>query len=618
MISNHLYFFGKKARCRLLRRIIRFLENIHSTGGQEKASQCGTLTLPVLALPATSDHSGQSYHQNHITFNASRRITTHLLEFGEEEAVLADNVSLLNQPTPRTPTYRTNDDENGTLHPKRALPLMTVLKKTATTLLIVKQLLAIQFTHFPSTASSTYSNYKFDIVSRPVVTLRQIYYGCKPFLARAPFLSALVEHHDLKLHSHQLRSSLQLYNRLEVTKGWEEEAEVESPQLAQYRSVSPSVIYECVGRMCEKTLIEREHLQLDAEGKALFSIRLRCTSSSQSYDSLSIFSRLVASHFRTPQLITTRMVEEVRTKLSDFLGCSTPNSWLPNAISIVALEKEGVFHQILQRLDAAGDMGTEPQICSESLSLPLSSSRDSPLETKRTSSRSDRSPTNPRDAFDSMVMDRLAHPHPSSSSPTSSFAVNSDSQILFLVCLKGFPCHSSRHLLRLLHQFHGLLQVASFNLQSSSPMRSSSDSTILGSSESIFEDSHPMFSADRASTLPHPLHPLRVPPIRCFVDCNPSGVLIMISLARSTRVVTGQAETACKLFPILWVGLLPSQLRLLCTSALHLQSLSTRDLSLLKTLHQNAKEWHESMSAELIEMSSSGLKAELQCLFNLV
>lgn len=71
------------------------------------------------------------------------------------------------------------------------------------------------------------------------------------------------------------------------------------------------------------------------------------------------------------------------------------------------------------------------------------------------------------------------------------------------------------------------------------------------------------------------------------------------------------------LFPLLWVGLLPSQLRAMSPHVVHLQPLSTRDESLLVTLKQKAREWHPTVLEELEEMSRSRHKAELQCLFGL-
>ena len=90
----------------------------------------------------------------------------------------------------------------------------------------------------------------------------------------------------------------------------------------------------------------------------------------------------------------------------------------------------------------------------------------------------------------------------------------------------------------------------------------------------------------------------------------------MVALARSPTSASLHGYKT-RLFPMLWLGLLPSQLRMLSAGELQLRPLSTRDESLLETLQEEAKEWHESVMKELEEMRHSGRKAELQCLFDL-
>ena len=247
-------------------------------------------------------------------------------------------------------------------------------------------------------------------------------------------------------------------------------------------SVSPAYVYNCIQRLTSSLSCHREHLFIEAEGHGLFCTR-RSSSYGSSHSSMSTALQSLLQVFRAPVFITKALIDSLAHYLDTILNLDEHSDRF--TISVVAIEKEGIFQNILHRLDLSNSS------CHFSASNVFEPSK--------------------KDTFDRIVMDSLSPLPASTSSYKQRSSLVSRNVILFLVCLKGMPDHNTRKLLTLLHRFE-ILSCLKYSHFSLLPTSSS------------------------------PKHPSSV---RCFVDCNPSGFAIAQCIAKNF----GPPIILCALLP---------------------------------------------------------------------
>jgi hypothetical protein len=478
------------------------------------------------------------------------------------------------------------------------------LKRTAIQLLILKLCFTAQCGSIPPLHLTTLDMLvnKHSIQDMPFVTLRQAFYNCKPLLSRVRLSKALDGINNMENIDHEFgdpeEGSPGLMEGDQTMEG------NESTQTGRLASVSPSYIYKCISNLTSNMNARREHLSLEAEGKALFCIKTDFRTSSIALDSPIHLIHDVVSHFQHLELVTNHFIKELEEKLAILLSClSSPSTQVPPLISIVVIEKEGIFDQVSQRWDARVERKVDSW---NAVSYPSYLAANQSYHSQNVGGIDYKSGTPIEDDyFETLVMNSLFPSPPTETNPK--FHLRRDS-LLFMVCLKGFPCHASRKLLRILHQFHTLVMLQSFR----TPHPESSAASRFYSSCSRSHSTPNWRAINNFLDCSNP-YALQAPPIRCFVDCNPSGILIMQSLLRNPSHVEQQGTVTTDLFPLLWCGLLPSQLLQFPISTHQCQTLTERDKSLLVTLDRQPL--HDSIRIEIEIFFKHQFKAELQSLF---
>lgn len=407
-----------------------------------------------------------------------------------------------------------------------ALNLLPTLKRTASQLIIVSAFLPrlSRLNRSPSRSSFT----DLSQVSSTPLTLRQLFYTCKPLLQRS--CAHLAPTSDLVAHTSPFTSTLQMdvkeSNKSHATS---HDAE-ENGHLPTYQA-SPAYVYDCVKRLASTLRCYRDHLLIGAEGHALFCARVVGATSSLPASLRSLLQLCAAVRTITPSVI-----DSFNSMAQAFLEECADGTSLQ--ISIVAIEKEGFFEQILHHLDPHS----------------LSNAMRCENLTKSVTF----------DDFEKFVMSHFQSSH----GLYASRKQKSQPHLVFLVCSKGFPDQATTSLLRALHFFHTMVLL-----------RTASHSRLVPG-----------------------VSPFRAPPIRCFVDCNPSGVLIAVNLSPEGSPA------------IEWTGLLPSQLVELSGKQSKCQPLSKRDHAIIANLLLRAAPG-SSIATELSLMQAMNVKAELQILF---
>lgn len=399
--------------------------------------------------------------------------------------------------------------------------MLAMLRKTATQLLIITRLV-------PRLSSATRSlspNHSQETSKRLPLTLRQLHYVCKPMLQRALDL----RHNSLSEEPLTKKSSSP-----------DNDATIsgilgDMKALPPPKQVSPSYTYDCVNGITSSLHCQREHLFIAAEGHALFCMRVM-PSPTNIAKSLPLSLQALLASLSATQIVTTELNKAILSLFQAYLDSEVETD--SPQISLVAIEKEGVYDLILQK-----------------------------IELERTASRKISTWNNRKqesDSFDEFVMKQLFPPPSREFSSAPSRKHLRSQRIVFLLCLKGMPDHSTRQLARQLHHFHTLDLLR------------------------------------RRAFLPASIHPsfLQAPKIRCFVDCNPSGLLILQCLSQDGKC------------PIEWCGLLPSQLALLPQTQNQWQALSIRDQAILEGLLARALPGSD-IEREIQQMT---VKAELQVL----
>lgn len=445
------------------------------------------------------------------------------------------------------------------------------LRRLATQFLILQHLIP----HLEAATSIIWSTGITSPIFAPT-TLRQLFYLCKPMLQKASEINAEA------VLSPASRSKKHARIDAEILTSWLTYAE--EPTIDEktddcvffeknvsgldVASASPGYVNDCVRRFCATTGILRDHLLVEAEGTSLFSISITDAPTSPDNPCFELLTSM-SRQFANPQLVTNRTIASVSKLLQSFLD--TPFE-LPPQLSIAAIEKEGIFASIISRMPSSG---VRPKVFLENSKIGRK-----------------------LDHFDNIVMSSL---FPPATSDINAVSRNlRPTRLLFMVCLKGFPGLLARRFVHLLHRFHMLYIVQHLTSQqldanaARSLSNHPSERRISLTSSSIVDARH----------TPH------APPVRCFVDCNPSGVLIAKTLSSA-----GDSESAIGV-PVLWCGLLPSQLDQLDISELQRQKMTDRDRSLLEGLRNGTHDWDAPTKGELEKMFSMDCKAELQCLMH--
>jgi hypothetical protein len=305
------------------------------------------------------------------------------------------------------------------------------------------------------------------------------------------------------------------------------------------------------------------------------------------------------SQFLAPQPVTSSFLSMLSQEVLPCLFKYMTQGKGLIRVNVVAVEKEGFFDHL----------------------LPLLSSSRPKLEQKleqhlQDTSFNDALKLTPRNhwnehrIFDEMVLRPLHNFSPSQlRNPTSGSANQKNAAdaspskaqyspdmshcpaiVQFVVCLKGMPCLHARRLLEILHQFQTLVQL---HLPSS-----------------ISDIGDPAISSDNGTN--------HRPQILCFVDCNPSGMIILETLARSHGVDEIRKETRPPPPPpdnaeadekkvhlqdplrtlsqpsrIRWCALTPTQLASMSIAHHHRQPLSPRDQAILSRLASHAHQTPE-------------------------
>ena len=421
-----------------------------------------------------------------------------------------------------SPLKRDKPTSKSRIRGKSSLNLVTTLRRTASQLLIISAFL-------PRLSASNRSLDEISLsssvnISSRQLTLRQLYYTCKPLLQRGrAFHTPLSAFHAPAL-DHTDKSSVDgSQHALRPSEPPPYEDETLSDVTSQ---VPPDYVYECINRLGDTLQCHREHLFIEAEGHALF-----CARSIGKTTNLPTSLQAIIRQFAATKIITRSVIDSFNALAQAYID-ERADSVIPQ-ISIFAVEKEGVYEQILRQLERS-------------------------IQPRAPKSRSNKAEV---DNFEKYVMSHFR----SSSSYFASQKARNQTKIVFLVCSKGFPDQATKSLLRAIHFFHTM--------------------TLLPTSSSQLSPNG-----------------FQTPPIRCFADCNPSGVLIALNLSPDGSPL------------VEWTGLLPSQLASMPEHRSKWQPLTKRDHSILSNLLLKAVPG-SGIATELSLMQTMNVKAELQILF---
>lgn len=477
------------------------------------------------------------------------------------------------------------------------IPLQVVLKKTATQFLILKHSFEAQ--HDATSSNQSHSllstHYMVDDLVRSPITLRQAFYFCKPLFATS----------GQSIGPSTSENNGNTIEKAIPTKFVHEEQEVEMILEAKSASCSTSYVYNCINSLADTMKIRREHLFLEAEGKSLFSVQPYfhggpCASDTTFRQIVNMFKGWTGT-----SLITSASIRQIQSSLVQLLALVSSSAPHRNIkITVAAIEKEGIYDQILQRLRAKTALPTTTfslQSSSSTASAPLSMlefGKDASLKVI------------PADhLFEELIMNPILQKR--TGFPRNVRELNISTNVIFLVCLKGFPCRSSRKLLAVLQQFKSLLALSSLSPSSfSDPLVHQNTEQKEGHQAHIS-----LVHQEVIEPKPENLLSYSQPsPILAFVDCNPSGILILnslLSIGSSTAQAPHHPEFP---FSVRWCALRPSMIAIIPESKIKFQKqpFSDRDVAIISTLENSRHKLN--WAGELEAMKALSFKLELQCL----
>lgn len=466
---------------------------------------------------------------------------------------------------------------NGALVPPLEMDPVTTVQCSTTPHLAAHRRLA------PESKGLGFSQTRYTLP--PTLTLRQLFYSCKPLMTGLASADAI------------------------------------GPQDHPEGNAVPAIISQNLARICSLSHSARHHFGIQGEGRALFSLQLVHDGRPPAWAESDWHCLQEAlSAYLPSQIVSDRLIHEMQSGFIPLLYnllCKQGNETRKQQnehyralrrntaaldVKLATFEKEGVFFEVQQRLGRMEDKRAdlfEELVFQTLLASDLGDSTNGP-------------------ASGPIGQAPIRHcEKPSRRRPL----------LLLLVCSRGFPCFATRRLLRVLHQLQTLLHM---NLEP-----------------------HPETVPTLTSyATPYP-RIRRQPEVHCFVDCNPAGIDILLTLATAPENPSDDANTATwgtspeemhspegdsqgsksegkveqipPYLPLRWVALKPSHIAqrpdLHSRLSWQLQPFTQRDEALLRRMKSSERspqirDLSSVLSAEAEALTALNGKLELQSLCN--